>query len=352
MHFSRIVRSATRLGILLLLGAPGRQALAKCQLLEAAALHVTMDRNQPLVQGAVNGHPVMMLIDTGAEASAVLRSAAPGLGVVGRSVTGVRMFGVGGETRLEQAGLAELRIGEHEIRDPHLLVLGEHPVSLRSDVGVVIGRDYLSRFDIEFDLPERVIRLLIPQGCKGDQVVYWGAYSQAPLEPQNSETGPFVVNVLLDGARIQAVIDSGADLSVATLDAAMRAGVTPRSPGVRPLGALVGAGAYSAMAWAASFPTFQIGEEVIRNARIEISDLFARDRTVSTGSHIDRQIAGLSSMLLGADFLLSHRMLIAPGQRVAYFSYVGGEPFGRTTPNLAPVASGRQQAAANAAATK
>jgi hypothetical protein len=36
----------------------------------------------------------------------------------------------------------------------------------------------------------------------------------------------------------------------------------------------------------------------------------------------------MPDMLLGADFLRSHRVLLAMSQRRLYFSYVGGRVFG------------------------
>ena len=51
-----------------------------------------------------------------------------------------------------------------------------------------------------------------------------------------------------------------------------------------------------------------------------------------TGSRIAREIDGLPEMLIGADFVRSHRIYVALGQRKVYFSYLGGPVFHQGTP--------------------
>ena len=49
------------------------------------------------------------------------------------------------------------------------------------------------------------------------------------------------------------------------------------------------------------------------------------------GSHLQKQV-GLRPMLLGADFLLAHRVLVAHSQRKIYFTYAGGPIFQLSRP--------------------
>jgi hypothetical protein len=49
------------------------------------------------------------------------------------------------------------------------------------------------------------------------------------------------------------------------------------------------------------------------------------------GSRLQRQV-GLHPMLLGADFLLAHRVLVAHSQRRIYFTYAGGPMFQSSRP--------------------
>jgi hypothetical protein len=52
-----------------------------------------------------------------------------------------------------------------------------------------------------------------------------------------------------------------------------------------------------------------------------------RPRTTGYGSRISVDAASLSSMLLGGDFLRSHRVLVAHSQHRIYFTHNGGRVF-------------------------
>lgn len=321
-------------------------AAARCQLTEAGELHVIMDGNRPLVPGVINGHSVMMLIDTGASFSSILRSAVPTLGLRPLSVDRVHVYGVGGETRVEVTDLSQLKIDHFNIVNPELLVVGERPFD-RPEVVAIIGMDFLSKWDLEFDLPDGMIRLLTPKDCQGDQVIYWGgAYAEAPLLPSGGLGEKFIIRVMLNRSPTEATLDSGAYYSTVTLAAARAAGVTPTSEGVVASGASHGVGADAAQTWIAAFDSFSIGDETIKNPRIHISDMFASDVRAETGSRIPREVEGLPSMLLGADFLRTHRVMLANSQHMAYFTYVGGDPFGPAGPRLRRLPTSAQAAPA------
>jgi hypothetical protein len=74
-----------------------------------------------------------------------------------------------------------------------------------------------------------------------------------------------------------------------------------------------------------------IGNEMIRNTSIVISDLrgsaLADSNNMRTADFLREQ----AEMLLGADFLQAHRVLIALSQRRLYFTYLGGGVFHEQT---------------------
>jgi hypothetical protein len=79
--------------------------------------------------------------------------------------------------------------------------------------------------------------------------------------------------------------------------------------------------------WIATFESLAIGNEVIRNPKILIADLWRNTTYTDTGSRLPNQYAGLPPMLLGADFLRAHRVLVSRSQRKVYFTYAGGTVF-------------------------
>jgi hypothetical protein len=87
-------------------------------------------------------------------------------------------------------------------------------------------------------------------------------------------------------------------------------------------------GAKAEQTFEAVFPTFSFGDETIKNARLQIADLFEADKEVELGSHIAASVMdNAPQMLLGADFFKAHRVYVSRGQKKVYVSYVGGPVF-------------------------
>src|SRR4051794_27032481 len=84
-------------------------AAEPCKLALIAEWPVRLQRNLPIVEGAVNGKKAGILLDTGAYASLITKDAAKRFDVWTRP-TGETASGIGGESRVEWTRLKELRI--------------------------------------------------------------------------------------------------------------------------------------------------------------------------------------------------------------------------------------------------
>jgi hypothetical protein len=78
--------------------------------------------------------------------------------------------------------------------------------------------------------------------------------------------------------------------------------------------------------WIGKFDTFAIGNETIRNAKLQISEMDANDRNERLGSHMPVQISQWD-VIIGADFLRAHRVLISPETHKVFFTYTSGPVF-------------------------
>ncbi len=273
----------------------------------------------------MNGQPIRFLLDTGASNSIITRSAAKRLGLKFYQVDGLQFYGVGGSDVVGAVTVDELKIAGVTAHHVNMAVSATRLDS--PEYAGFLGDDILGQQDLELDFSNAAVRLIKPAGCVGDQVLYWGkGYASAVMEPSQGKDA-IEVYVSLNGKRTLAEIDTGAPTSIVTLDAARRAGVTPQSEGVKDDGYSGGLGAERSKALVASFPTFTIGDETIKNAKLRISDLFAADTEGATGSHIQAQVEDLPQMLLGADFVRAHRIYVARSQGKIYFSYSGGPIF-------------------------
>jgi hypothetical protein len=126
--------------------------------------------------------------------------------------------------------------------------------------------------------------------------------------------------VTINGKPVDAVIDTGVPFSILKLRAARRIGIDVDSPDVKRAGSMGGVGTESVRLWKARVKSFAIGGETIFDAELGIND---------------SRISSSSELLLGRDFLRTHRVLFAMSQKKLYFAYLGGQPFS-PKPSLEP----------------
>ena len=298
----------------------------KCKYSRIAELPISIQGGRPVVEGSVNGQKVGVLLDTGAKLSLIHRSAVERLGLIPFDLPGYRVFGIGGETGAHAVHIDEFKFGQAVRKGWRVLVSGEG--TRASDVAVYLGYDFFQNVDVEFDLPHGAVRLYRAEDCENVSLAYWT--TEAPGEAPIESDSRLEVTVRINGQSARAQLDSGASSSLVELDLASRLGVTPQSPGVVPGGCSFGLGKQPVESWAGQFKSFAIGNEHIRNPRLRFADLWKDVTYTQTGSRVPEKLEGLPPMLLGADFLRSHRVLIAHSQRKIYFTYAGGTVFPAT----------------------
>jgi predicted aspartyl protease len=299
---------------------------ADCKLITIAEWPIRLEHNKLIVDGAINGQKIGIVLDTGAERSMILRSAAVRLGLTLRRVRGLRLFGLGGETEVEMAHVEEFKLGDATHKNWQVIVAGER--DLGGDVTVLLGDDFFRGADVEFDLAHGAVRLFQLKDCEGVPLAYWstsGAH-HVDIEAVDDLHPHVVLPVRINGQPLRAMLDSGAGLSMLSTSDAARLGVTPETVGVAAIGSGSGLGAKRIDSWIGPFQSFTVGAETIKNPKIIFSDLWKGVTYTQAGSNVPTQV-GLQPMLLGADFLLAHRVMIVHSQRKIYFTYAGGPLF-------------------------
>ena len=310
-------------------------ATPRCSLAKIDEWSVRPGSHHPIVEGSANGKPIGIMLDTGAVRSVILPSAARRLELPRRESRNYRMFGVGGETPVEVAQVETFSIGPTVRKGMYLIVAGAR--ELAPGIDVILGDDFFHNVDVEFDLPHGVVRLFQAKDCGGVPLAYWTteAAGEVTIEAVFDAEPQIIVPVQINGRQMRALLDSGAASSIMLKAAAAAVGLTPDSPGVVPAGQGRGLGPKSVDAWIGPIDTFTIGNENIRDTAIVFSDLFRDASYNEVGSRVSRQIGGTEDMILGLDFLRSHRVLVAHSQRKLYFSYIGGtvfQPRGKLSP--------------------
>ena len=295
-----------------------------CRLQQFGEMDVSITAGGMTVQARINGQPVRLILDTGSEDTILYRSTAEHLGLKWKSGGRATLYGVGGSTTLGEARLKDFSVAGATIHDFDIPVAGRiHDPTAQG----VLGARFLLQADVEFDLAHGKVRFLKPKDCSGDQVLYWGgSYAVTPMLEAHDRKA-IEITVLVNGRPVRALMDSGADLSTLTSTAAARVGVKAGSPGLLTGQGAEGFAGVKLTSRAKIFPSFSFGDETIKNARIEIADLFTANEEVPIGSIVPQAVIDFPEMLLGADFFRSHRVYVAMSQRRVYASYIGGPVF-------------------------
>jgi tetratricopeptide (TPR) repeat protein/predicted aspartyl protease len=329
------IRPVSAAALLLVLGAVPVLALADgCKVGRIAELPVTMNGLRPMVTAKINGVDAQFLADSGAFFSLISPASAEEYQLA-TSPTNVVIRGIGGSTMARVTTVKEFTLAGVPIHNVQFAVGGGQIVGA---VGL-LGQNVFMLGDVEYDLSHGAIRLFKVDGCKG-ALAYWAkegeAYSVMDIAKPTSSSPHTTGIAFLNGTKLKVMFDTGADLSLLSLRAAARAGVTPDTPGVVKAGISGGLGRAAADTWLAPFDSFKIGDEQIQHTKLRFGDLSFPD----------------TDMLIGADFFLSHRVFVASSQRKLYFTYNGGPVFNLTTGPLGrPAQIAARGAAAPALAT-
>jgi tetratricopeptide (TPR) repeat protein/predicted aspartyl protease len=288
-------------------------AQAECKFQKFAEVPIVMEGTRPTMVAQVNGKDAKFLVDTGAFFGGVTEEAGKRLGMKSSTAPfGLMVQGVAGQKRDARAMRADqFTYAGIGFRNTDFILLGR----IDSDLVGNIGENLMGPFDVEYDFANGVMRYFKAEGCSYDtNLAYWSkgmVLSRVSIIDPTKILLGVITNAKVDGHTIRVAWDSGSSLSVISRNAAGRAGIRVNSDGVTNGGVSYGIYGRGIENFLAPFDSFAVGSEEIKNTRLRVAD-------------IDLQKA---DMLLGADFFLSHRILISNSQKQVYFTYNGGPVF-------------------------
>jgi tetratricopeptide (TPR) repeat protein len=284
-------------------------AAGSCQLQKMLEVPVVMQGLRPTVAARINGHDITLTVGTGGFFSSVPASTVAATGMTPTAAPfGMQVTGLGGRSGDAKAAKAhEFILATGAFRDMDFLVWEGGGDGL-------LGQNLMGPFDVEYDFANGVMRFFKAKDCGNANLAYWAAdkpVSRISLE----DTGKYLSEVKghgkVDGREIRVKFNSSSSFSYLSRPAAARVGVKPSSEGVASAGVVFGAYGKAIDTQIATFQSFAVGDEEVKNARLRVADTELID----------------TDMELGTDFFMSHRILISNTQKKLYFTYNGGPVF-------------------------
>ncbi len=279
---------------------PARRPAA-CSLAERGRVPVEISGGSLLVEVNINGHPARMILDTGAQRTLISAASLQRLELDQDDRAAAAVRGIGGTER-------------HRIALPRSLSLGGIPLvrrTLERDMSLTVGtlarpnggdrpidgllgRDFLSAFDLDLDLRARSLGLFAVTDCRSVAPPWTGPYITLPTQAPMDTAIQLVIDI--DGTKLRALLDTGAAATVITAPGIARLAVSQALLEQDRKIAISGLGPRITDARLHRFRTLRAGDITIDDPHILIAPI---------------QTVPIVDILLGADFLVNRRTLIS-----------------------------------------
>jgi predicted aspartyl protease len=274
---------------------------ATCQVQQRSAVKLQIVGTVVLVPVVVNGVAGNFILDTGAALTVVTPDAVNHFALALDEWTTSTMRGVGGLEQRRNANPRSIELGgvalHHRsiVRDATLRVATLPRTMIGGQqIDGLLGRDFLSLFDLELDFPGQTLTLYDVPGCSGRFLPwtepYWSVTVQNPAE------SALVIPLAIDGVPLRALLDSGASQSLVEAPGMARLGLGIEKLQGDPNQIVSGLGSHTVTMWQHKFHELQIGSETFADPTFLVAPV---------------RIPPISDMLLGADWLLGHRVWIS-----------------------------------------
>jgi hypothetical protein len=290
-------------GCLLLLGPT--HAGAACVVQHETTVPLDVSSGTIIVPVEVNGVTASFLLDTGAQRSVVTEAAVKRLGLARDQWVGTTMSGIGGVNSRANADPRSLTLGgvplvRRTLSHDTSLTVGILPWSSVSGqvIDGLLGRDYLSEFDLDLELASRRMGLYSASGCVGRFLPWAGDYVTLPVS--NPTESALLIPVLLDGVPLRALLDSGASSSLLAAPGMFRMKMALGDLASDPSVPVAGLGTHTLIMRRHQFRSLRVGPQTIDAPSLWVAPI---------------RLSPIADMLLGADWLAGRRVWISYATR-------------------------------------
>jgi predicted aspartyl protease len=299
---TRLPRICTVFALLAMIAGTARAA---CTVEPRAAVPLQLSGGLILVTVAVNDTDAVFIMDTGAERTIMREEAVHRLGLERDGWVASTILGIGGYERRPNALPHSLRLGSIALRRRTLtgdtsVMVGPLPVNQIEGrpIAGLLGRDFLSPFDLDLDLPARRLTLYDVHDCTMGFVPWTTPYAAIPATTPAGNA--MVIRTEVDGRVLRTLVDTGASSSLLTASGMYQLGLTAEILEHDYGGNGSGVGPAPVPMRLHRFSELQIGPEVTRNPQLWVASA---------------RVVPIVDMLLGVDWLRTRRVWLSYATR-------------------------------------
>jgi clan AA aspartic protease (TIGR02281 family) len=262
---------------------------AQCGIPPVATLRLS-NADRPIVMMMIQGRPMPMLLDTGAEVTTVTPESVRALGLAIDPTHRTVISGVGGKTLQSQAILNDIAVAGIDFGRHSAPVVA---LDKGASVAGLAGMDLFGRYDLDLDFPAQRLTLYPATACSPAEPLWpRGTYVTVATLPNQGRR--ILVRAGLNGQAVSALVDTGSQSGLVTNEAAERAGLNFLQIESGAAGRGVGAANQAFKTRLSRFGSLSVGSETFRDVSLQVANF--RQEGVD--------------MLLGMNFLRTHRVFI------------------------------------------
>jgi hypothetical protein len=276
-------------------------AQAACQVQAVGTVPIEMADGHILVTVRVNDTDATFILDTGAERTLMGDDVVRRLGLERDGWVASTILGLGGYEERPNALPRSLRLGNVALRRRTLtgdtsVTVGPLPVNQIAGhpIAGLLGRDFLSPFDLDMDLPDHRLTLYDVRGCGGGFLPWSMPYAAIPATTPIGAA--LVLQAEVDGRPLRALLDTGASSSLIVAPGIFRLGLTPAILARDPGGNGAGMGPAPVFMHRHRFAELRVGPVSTRNPVMWVA-----------AAHV----VPIVDMLLGADWLRTRHVWVS-----------------------------------------
>ncbi len=279
-----------------------------CGLALAGDVPVRVEGRRPVVEMKLNGKLAGMLIDTGAQRSMLRDSTAKNLSIAMIDGGAYQMLGLTGPTTGKVGVLKGATIGSFTLPELRLPVSPNAELLGLGQNGGLIGMDVLGEYEVDLDLPGKRMRLYSGTSCTGEALPLGSAVTNIrgqwthQVSYERYDERPYI-RATADGHEVTALLDSGAQSNIIYADMAAGLGVTSTSLSNAGRVSIGGIGNGRINGSRLTLAELRIGNDVLKDLNIVV---------------LDRAYPNDTAMLIGGDYISTHRIWLAPKRRAIF----------------------------------